>query len=60
MHGFGRISLPVRVQSLNMLIDTEGRERSAAEYEALLRAVGFSQIESCVTSVYLDAVGAIK
>jgi acetylserotonin N-methyltransferase len=48
------------MQSLNMLIGTEGRERSAAEYEALLRAVGFSKVESRVTGVYLDAVLAIK
>jgi len=48
------------MQSLNMLIGTEGRERSAAEYEALLRAAGFSKIESRVTGAYLDAVLAIK
>jgi acetylserotonin O-methyltransferase len=48
------------MQSLNMLIGTEGRERSAAEYEALLRAVGFSKVESSVTGAYLDAVLAIK
>jgi acetylserotonin O-methyltransferase len=48
------------MQSLNMLIGTEGRERSAAEYEALLRATGFSKVDSCVTGVYLDAVLAIK
>jgi acetylserotonin O-methyltransferase len=44
------------MQSLNMLIGTEGRERSAAEYEALLRAAGFSKVESQVTGSYLDAV----
>jgi acetylserotonin N-methyltransferase len=48
------------MQSLNMLIGTEGRERSAAEYEALLRAAGFSKVESCVTGAYLDAVLGIK
>jgi acetylserotonin N-methyltransferase len=48
------------MQSLNMLIGTEGRERSAAEYEALLRAAGFSKVESRVTGVYLDAILAIK
>jgi acetylserotonin N-methyltransferase len=48
------------MQSLNMLIGTEGRERSAAEYEALLRAAGFSKVESRVTDAYLDAVLAIK
>lgn len=48
------------MQSLNMLIVTEGRERSAVEYEALLRAAGFSQIESRVTGSYLDAMLAVK
>jgi acetylserotonin O-methyltransferase len=48
------------MQSLNMLIGTEGRERSAAEYEALLRPAGFSKVESRVTGAYLDAVLGIK
>lgn len=48
------------MQSLNMLIGAEGRERSAAEYEALLRAAGFSRVESRVTGSYLDAVLAVK
>ncbi len=48
------------MQSLNMLIGTEGRERSATEYEALLRAAGFSEVESRVTEAPLDAVLAIK
>jgi acetylserotonin O-methyltransferase len=48
------------MQSLNMLIGTEGRERSAAEYEALLRAACFSRVESRVTGAYLDALLAIK
>jgi acetylserotonin N-methyltransferase len=48
------------MQSLNMLIGTEGRERSTAQYEALLRAAGFSKVESRVTGAYLDALLAIK
>src|ERR1700722_4931525 len=48
------------MQSLNMLIGTEGRERSAAGYEALLRAAGFSNVESRVTGAYLDAILAVK
>jgi acetylserotonin O-methyltransferase len=48
------------MQSLNMLIAAEGRERSAGEYEALLRAAGFSNVQSRVTGAYLDAVLAIK
>jgi acetylserotonin N-methyltransferase len=53
-------NVPAHMQSLNMLIGTEGRERSAAEYEALLRAAGFSKVESRVTGAYLDALLAIK
>jgi acetylserotonin N-methyltransferase len=52
--------IAAHMQSLNMLIGTEGRERSAAEYQALLRAAGFSKIESRVTGAHLDAVLAIK
>jgi len=48
------------MQSLNMLIVTEGRERSAAEYAALLREAGFSQVESRRTGAPLDATLAIK
>ena len=51
---------PAHMQSLNMLVGAEGRERSAAEYEALLRAAGFSKVESRVTGAYLDAMLAIK
>ncbi len=53
-------NVEAHMQSLNMLIGTEGRERSAAEYEALLRAEGFSTVESRVTGAYLDAILAIK
>jgi len=48
------------MQSLNMLIVTEGRERTAAEYEALLRAAKFSRIESRQTGAPVDAVLAVK
>jgi len=53
-------NISAHMQSLNMLIGTEGRERSAAEYETLLRAAGFSKIDSRVTGAYLDAILAIK
>ncbi len=53
-------NVPAHMQSLNMLVGTEGRERSAAEYEALLRAAGFSKVESRVTGAYLDSMLAIK
>ena len=48
------------MQSLNMLIVTEGRERSVAEYEALLLAAGFSKVDSRHTGAPLDAILAIK
>jgi len=53
-------NIPAHMQSLNMLIGTEGRERPAAEYEARLHAAGFSKVDSRVTGAYLDAVLAIK
>jgi acetylserotonin N-methyltransferase len=48
------------MQSLNMLIVTEGRERSASEHEALLRAAGFSKVDSRHTGAPVDAILAIK
>jgi acetylserotonin O-methyltransferase len=53
-------NVSAHMQSMNMLVNAEGRERSAAEYEALLRAAGFSKVESRVTGSYLDAVLAVK
>jgi acetylserotonin N-methyltransferase len=48
------------MQNLNMLSCTEGKERTLAEYEALLRRVGFAEVYGCRTSSPLDAVLAIK
>jgi len=48
------------MQSLKMLVVTEGRERTAEEYAQLLRAAGFSHIESKNTGTPLDATLAIK
>jgi len=48
------------MQSLNMLICTEGRERSFSEYNALLRRIGFSEVHVAITDVPLDAILAIK
>jgi acetylserotonin N-methyltransferase len=48
------------MQSLNMLICTEGKERAASEYEALLREAGFSTVEFAVTKVPLDGILATK
>jgi acetylserotonin O-methyltransferase len=55
-----RNNVSAHMQSLNMLIGTEGRERTAIEYELLLRAAGFSNVQSCATGAYLDAILAIK
>jgi hypothetical protein len=48
------------MQSLNMLIVTEGRERSAGEYETLLLAAGFSKVDSRRTGAPVDAILAVK
>ncbi len=48
------------MQSLNMLVVTEGRERPACEYEILLRAAGFSKVDGRRTGAPLDAILAIK
>ncbi len=49
-----------QLQSLNMLVCTEGRERSAAEYEALAREAGFREVRSARTGGAVDAVLARK
>ena len=51
---------PALMQSLNMLVCTEGKERSLAEYAALLRAAGFANVEGRRTGAMLDAVLATK
>jgi acetylserotonin N-methyltransferase len=53
-------NVPAHMQSLNMLIVTEGRERTAEEYAALLRVAGFTSIESRRTGTPLDATLAMK
>ena len=55
-----RLRIGAHMQSLNMLIVTEGRERSASQYEALLRAAGFSKVDSRRTGTPLDVILAIK
>jgi acetylserotonin O-methyltransferase len=49
-----------QMQSLNMLICTEGRERTLSEYSALVRAAGFREITGKVTGAPLDAMLALK
>jgi acetylserotonin N-methyltransferase len=49
-----------QLQDLNMLIVTEGRERTLAEYETLLTGVGFAEVTACRTDMPLDIILAIK
>ena len=49
-----------QLQSLNMLVCTEGRERTAAEYEALAKEAGFREVRSARTGGAVDAVLAVK
>lgn len=48
------------MQSVNMLVCTEGKERTLTEYAALLREAGFARAEGCRTGSPLDAVRATK
>jgi acetylserotonin N-methyltransferase len=48
------------LQSLNMLVCTEGKERTLAEYESLLYGAEFSRVEGRRTNSPLDAVLAVK
>jgi len=48
------------MQSLNMLVCTEGKERTLSEYEALLKQAGFAQVQGRQTPSPLDAVLALK
>lgn len=52
--------VPAHLQSLNMLVVTEGRERTLGEYTALLREAGFSSVEARHTGTPLDVTLAIK
>ena len=48
------------MQSLNMLICTDGKERSCPEYRALLQRAGFETVDCRTTGVLVDAVLARK
>jgi acetylserotonin N-methyltransferase len=52
--------VPALMQSLNMLVCTEGRERTAAGYRVLLERAGFGAVEARRTGGPLDAVLAIR
>ncbi len=49
-----------QMQNLNMLVCTEGKERTLSEYEALLRPIGFTNIVGCRTSTPIDGILAYK
>ena len=48
------------LQSMNMLVVAEGRERSASEYQTLVREAGFSEFHFQVTGGPVDAMLAVK
>ncbi len=48
------------MQDINMLICTDGRERTASEYRRLLEDAGFTGVESHRTGSLVDATLAIK
>lgn len=48
------------MQSLNMLVCTEGKERTLTEYEALLTDAGFTGVEGRGTGRPLDAIIALR
>lgn len=52
--------LSALLQSLNMLICTQGKERTFEEYRQLLEATGFGDVQVARTGAYLDAILAIK
>ncbi len=49
-----------QLQSLNMLVCTEGKERSLDEYRQLLERAGFHEVQGHLTGSPLDAILALK
>ena len=49
-----------QLQSLNMLVCTEGKERSLSEYRRLLEEAGFVNVQGRMTGCVLDAVIGFK
>ncbi|KAM3862480.1 acetylserotonin O-methyltransferase [Diretmus argenteus] len=56
LHEDGSGPLTVQLYSLNMLVQTEGQERTASQYAALLTAAGFTSIQDRRTGKIYDAV----
>jgi acetylserotonin N-methyltransferase len=51
---------PALMQDLNMLVCTDGRERTEGEYSALLQNAGFSTVQFRRTGSLVDAILATK
>ncbi|MFL6450841.1 MAG: class I SAM-dependent methyltransferase [Bryobacteraceae bacterium] len=51
---------PSLMQDLNMLVCTDGRERTFLEYRGLLESAGFSSVEYRLTGSLVDAILAVK
>jgi acetylserotonin O-methyltransferase len=52
--------ISAHLQSLNMLMCTEGRERTLGEYRKLLEDAGFENVQGRITGGPLDAILATK
>ena len=52
--------ISAQLQSLNMLMCTEGKERTLSEYRRLLEEAGFHNVQGRITGSPLDAVLATK
>jgi len=49
-----------QMQDLNMLLVTEGKERTLADYAALLKRVGFRDVQGKASDAPVDAILALK
>lgn len=56
----GRGPLTTQLYSLNMLVQTEGQERTPAQYQALLAPAGFRDVQCKRTGGIYDAILARK
>jgi acetylserotonin N-methyltransferase len=48
------------MQDLNMLVCTDGQERTFAAYRALLKDAGFASVDFRRTGSLIDAILAVK
>ncbi len=49
-----------QMQDLNMLLVTEGKERTLGDYKELLKRVGFTDVQAKTSNAPVDAVLAVK